>query len=48
MAVTASDAATILGEADASLSRLEELVSGLHRNELQDGDPLWSEGLPIP
>jgi ATP-dependent Clp protease ATP-binding subunit ClpA len=48
MAVTASHAATILQEADASLSRLEQLVSGLHRNELQDGDPLWSEGLRIP
>ena len=31
-----------------SLSRLEQLVSGLHRNELQDGDPLWSERLRIP
>lgn len=48
MTMTASHAATILEEAGASLSRLEQLVSGLNRNELQDGDPLWSEGLPIP
>jgi hypothetical protein len=44
MTLNPSHAAEILREADASLDRLEQLVSGL-ANEEQDADPSWSEGL---
>jgi ATP-dependent Clp protease ATP-binding subunit ClpA len=44
IAVNSCHAAEILREADASLDRLEQLVSGV-ANEEQDADPSWSEGL---
>jgi len=44
MTLNPSHAAEILREADASLDRLQQLVSGL-ANEEQDADPSWSEGL---
>jgi ATP-dependent Clp protease ATP-binding subunit ClpC len=44
MTLNPSHAAEILREADASLDRLEQLVSGL-ANEEQDADPSWNEGL---
>lgn len=37
MTMTTSHAAVILGEADASLSRLEQVVSGIHGHGDQDG-----------
>jgi ATP-dependent Clp protease ATP-binding subunit ClpA len=37
MTITTSHAAVILGEAGASLSRLEQLVSGIQNNGDQDG-----------
>jgi ATP-dependent Clp protease ATP-binding subunit ClpA len=45
MTTKASHAAAILGEAGASLSRLEQLVSGVRRNEDQEGDPLSAEDI---
>jgi ATP-dependent Clp protease ATP-binding subunit ClpA len=44
MTATTSHAAVILQEANASVSHLEQLVSGLPGDEQQDGDPSWSEG----
>jgi ATP-dependent Clp protease ATP-binding subunit ClpA len=44
MTATTSHAALILQEANASVSHLEQLVSALHGDEQQDGDPSWSEG----
>ena len=45
MTIKACHAAAILAEAGASLSRLEQLVSGVRGNEDQEGDPLSNEDL---
>jgi ATP-dependent Clp protease ATP-binding subunit ClpA len=45
LTMTTSHAAVILGEADASLPRLEQLVSGIQDHEDQDGAQFSGESL---
>lgn len=47
MTLADSHATAILQESEASASRLQQMVSGLHGNKDQVGEPVWHEGLQL-